>query len=259
MTFRRQCSHQCSQSENKAAERWGVRKRLLIFKRRAEPRSTLHFFIPAQFAVQKIGNVAIESLCENFTKSMLCHGTPQCCLCLSCVYCVWGSQEKRQQLFFAVILRILWTLLLLVIINLLFQQIEKSSAFFLLVSSFYFFFFSLLICNTQWCITVFTGPLCVHYFFSATRGRSATTSIMLISLYKFPHGVQVLYHYNHVWHWYSYFFNFNFHSSFYVFCRFHTLQGATREVRGPALDHVPLNGHFHLLHMIIRLKIELVS
>ncbi len=57
VTFRRQCS----QSERKAAERWGVRKRLLLFKRRREPRST----VPLCFSSvcrTKSRNVAIESL-----------------------------------------------------------------------------------------------------------------------------------------------------------------------------------------------------
>lgn len=204
VTFRRQCSHQCSQSEREAGERESEKD--CWYSKEEASQDQLCNFVSAQYAIQRSGTLPswVWRLgCENLTEFMLCHDTFQNSLCFSCVYCV----SKLPWVKASVIL-CCFSLhsLLLVIINLtVLQQIEKSCAFLLLAGSFYCFVF-LLICKQQHsgkplkpcCIIVFTGSLCVHYFFSATRGRYATaqwTHYFCDHFFvSFPNFLQVLYH-----------------------------------------------------------------
>lgn len=182
VTFRRQCSHRCSQSERKAAERWGVRKRLLIFKRRREPRSTLHLCF-CSICRSEIGNGAIESLeaelWENpccvmilvntaFVLTVYCvlnlpwvnAAAILCCYSLHAfkVFASWDNKPSSITTNWEIkcVFVLGWLILLL------------------------FFFFADLETAAQWCTPETVLHACLYWIivrallFSATRGHSAT-------------------------------------------------------------------------------------
>lgn len=219
VTFRRQCSHRCSQSERKAAERWGVRKRLLIFKRRREPRSTLHLCF-CSICRSEIGNGAIESLeaelWENpccvmilvntaFVLTVYCVlNLPRvnaaailCCYSLHAfkVFASWDNKPSSITTNWEIkcVFVLGWLILLLFFFVLIWKQRHSGAL--------------LKLC----CMLVYTGSLCGHYFSLPQEGTLqllnepttiVTTAILLIShLYQLPDSLQVLHHYSYVWHW----------------------------------------------------------